>query len=65
MWLRNLTHHEAGGALATLERGKSRPLADATGSPAREAGATSKPPSDRPYAHPYFWAAFILIGDPT
>jgi CHAT domain-containing protein len=22
------------------------------------------PAGERPYAHPFFWAAFILIGDP-
>ena len=20
--------------------------------------------ADRPYAHPYYWAAFVLVGDP-
>jgi CHAT domain-containing protein len=34
------------------------PLAvDRLGMPSALAGA-------RPYAHPYYWAAFILVGDP-
>jgi CHAT domain-containing protein len=24
----------------------------------------SLPAGDRPFAHPFYWAAFILIGDP-
>ena len=43
---------------------------------ARAAGATRRKPSgpapvvpagaagDRPYVHPYSWAAFVLVGDP-
>jgi CHAT domain-containing protein len=22
-------------------------------------------PSEKPFAHPYYWSAFILIGDPN
>ena len=53
-WLRNLTAKEAktlAKNLPPVERigtAKGRPLAN----------------SDRPYEHPYYWAAFILIGDP-
>jgi hypothetical protein len=50
-WLRNLSEKEAKGALAALPRGKvvSRRVL---------------PGGSRPYAHPYFWAPFVLVGDP-
>jgi CHAT domain-containing protein len=54
-WLRDLTAEQIDQAVARLpkvERGGVRPRA---GSAAAEA---------RPYAQPYFWSAFILIGDP-
>jgi CHAT domain-containing protein len=58
-WLRGLTGDEVGPALAALQRGEVRPLADGGGAPR---GSTAGP---RPFAHPYYWAAFILIGDPN
>jgi Tfp pilus assembly protein PilF len=64
-WLRNLTAGEVGSELATLERGTVRPLVDEADSPApRAASPTGQPAGVRSYAHPYYWAAFILIGDP-
>jgi CHAT domain-containing protein len=52
-WLRGLTEKEVGQRLAELPRGeeRERPLA--------------VPGTVHPYAHPYYWAAFILIGDPN
>jgi CHAT domain-containing protein len=35
-----------------------------TAAPPREAAAEKPPAGPRPFAHPYYWAAFILIGDP-
>jgi CHAT domain-containing protein len=65
-WLRELTVDEVGAELAALERGTVRPLAKADGPAPREASsAPTKPIGVRPYAHPYYWAAFILIGDPN
>jgi CHAT domain-containing protein len=58
-WLRGLSAEEAGTALEALDRGAVRPLATAGASKPVEA------PGPRPYAHPYYWAAFILIGDPS
>jgi CHAT domain-containing protein len=63
-WLRNLTESEVGDELAALDRAEERPLAKISG-PAEGKGAPSSTPAGvRPYAHPNFWAAFILIGDP-
>jgi CHAT domain-containing protein/Tfp pilus assembly protein PilF len=64
-WLRELTTDKAGTELAALERGTVRPLVDEVNGPApRAASSASKPAGVRPYAHPYYWASFILIGDP-
>jgi CHAT domain-containing protein/tetratricopeptide (TPR) repeat protein len=63
-WLRNLTQAEVGDELAALDRGEIRPLAK-VGDPAESKAAPSTAPAGiRPFAHPYYWAAFILIGDP-
>jgi CHAT domain-containing protein len=52
-WLRGLTVKEVGQELDKLPRGVEveRPPAPAT-------------KAVHPYGHPYYWAAFILIGDP-
>jgi CHAT domain-containing protein len=62
-WLYELSREEAQKRLALLvdgvprgERGSLRPAL-----PARKAEAAKE---DRPFAHPYYWAAFVLIGDP-
>jgi CHAT domain-containing protein len=49
-WLRNLTDEEARGAVAALPRGK-------VVAPKRRAK------EGKPYAHPFYWAAFVLAGD--
>jgi CHAT domain-containing protein len=63
-WLRGLSREEALRRTAQLtkgvERGKGRkelPLLPQL--PPSPAGAVE----DRPYAHPYYWAAFVLLGD--
>jgi CHAT domain-containing protein len=53
-WLRGLTIDEADAAESALQqvsRGASRRRVD-------------KPVTLRPYEHPHFWAAFVLVGDP-
>jgi hypothetical protein len=64
-WLRELTVDETGTELAALDRGTVRPLVDEAEGPApRAASSSPQPAGARPYAHPYYWASFILIGDP-
>jgi CHAT domain-containing protein/Tfp pilus assembly protein PilF len=59
-WLRGLTEDEVGPALVALQRGEVRPLADGGAAPPREAAT-----GPRPFDHPYYWAAFVLVGDPN
>ena len=50
-WLRNLSAKEVKGEVERLPRGKAeKPV------PLRKEA--------KPFAHPYYWAAFVLIGDP-
>jgi CHAT domain-containing protein len=64
-WLRELRGAEVGPALAALPRGPLRPLADGGAAPPRESAAGPRPTGPRPYAHPYYRAAFVLVGDPN
>jgi CHAT domain-containing protein len=59
-WLRGLSVDEVGRELAALDRGAERPLAGASGTGPLAPAASGS----RPYAHPYYWAAFVLAGDP-
>jgi tetratricopeptide (TPR) repeat protein len=63
-WLRNLTVEQIEGELAGLERGEVRPLAREKGAPARKEAIALKANSRKPYDDPYYWAAFVLVGDP-
>jgi tetratricopeptide (TPR) repeat protein len=63
-WLRDLTADEAGSELAAMDRGQPRLLADGSGGAAQGASPAPRPGGLRPYAHPYYWAAFVLVGDP-
>jgi hypothetical protein len=60
-WLRSLTEADLGPALEALDRGSVRPLVTADES---KPAAPSRPSGPRPFEHPYYWAAFILIGAP-
>jgi CHAT domain-containing protein len=59
-----LTVSQVEGELAALERGDVRPLARDMGAPARKEAPSPKSSSIKPYDHPYYWAAFVLVGDP-
>jgi CHAT domain-containing protein len=54
-WLRELPADEVQWELAGLDRGTERRKGPV---------ATRKPDLPRPFQHPYYWAAFILIGNP-
>jgi CHAT domain-containing protein len=53
-WLRTLPADEA----TRLGKDLTRGISESTGPPRETAR------SAHPYEHPYYWAAFILIGDP-
>ncbi len=61
-WLRELPRAEALSLIAELSGGADR----SKGSKARQPAAAIPvgDDSDRPYAAPHFWAAFVLSGDP-
>ena len=64
-WLRELTTDEAGAASSTPDRGVTRPLVTPSQSePGGSLPAGPRTDGQRPYAHPYYWAAFIMVGDP-
>jgi CHAT domain-containing protein/tetratricopeptide (TPR) repeat protein len=64
-WLRNLSRTEALRVAAKVsqgvERGKGRPRQTLLPPLPEPAGVAE---DNKPYAHPYYWAAFVLIGDP-
>jgi CHAT domain-containing protein len=64
VWLRGLSRTEAQKHLAALVDGVPRGERGSI----KAALPTRKPDApkgeDRPFEHPYFWAAFVLIGDP-
>jgi CHAT domain-containing protein len=63
-WLRNLTVDEAARRLGTITqrvpRGKNEPALKVLPLPVD--GGRSR--EAKPFEHPRYWAAFILIGDP-
>ncbi|HKI20373.1 MAG TPA: CHAT domain-containing protein, partial [Isosphaeraceae bacterium] len=63
-WLRSLTVDQIDGELAALSRGDVRPLAKVGEGTSGSASASPKSTGVRRYDHPYYWAAFVLVGDP-
>jgi CHAT domain-containing protein len=53
-WLRNLSADEADRALRNMASEAELPQFE-----------PQLPPGDRPFEHPSFWAAFVLIGEPN
>jgi CHAT domain-containing protein len=58
-WLRALTRAEVEDLAGRLARGVVRAAEEPEGK-----ALPAVPPGDPPFAHPRYWAAFILIGDP-
>jgi CHAT domain-containing protein len=64
-WLRGLRRAEVLSLTAELTGGVDRSKGAKVRQPAEPAAAVPVgSDNDRPYASPYFWAAFVLAGDP-
>ena len=64
-WLRGLSRVEVTELAAKLTGGESRAAGAKRRQPAPQTLAVpAGADDDRPYAHPYYWAAFVLAGDP-
>jgi CHAT domain-containing protein len=65
-WLRSLPRAEAEQLAEQWTPGSVRGTEEKPGpkGPAKQACRPVVPPGDTPFAHPSYWAAFILIGDP-
>jgi len=65
-WLRNLSSDDATQRLATISKGVSRGGGAKAIEIAIPKSADAKlEAAKKPFDHPKYWAAFILIGDPN
>ncbi len=62
-WLRELDRKQASTLASGLKRGGLRGTEEVVAAP-RPGKEATLPSGDRPFAHPFYWAAFILVGDP-
>jgi CHAT domain-containing protein len=63
-WLRSSTVDQIKSELAARERGETRPLTKDIGAPSSNASTSTTTAAVRPFEHPHFWAAFVLVGNP-
>jgi CHAT domain-containing protein len=63
-WLRKLTADQVDRELLSLDRGGVRPLAKDTAGLSTKAPRSPNTTEIHPYDHPYYWASFVLVGDP-
>jgi CHAT domain-containing protein len=64
-WLRGLSRSEALAVTAKLTGGVERGKGTKARQPAEPSiGVAAGGDTDRPYAAPHYWAAFVLAGDP-
>jgi CHAT domain-containing protein/tetratricopeptide (TPR) repeat protein len=64
-WLRGLSRAEVDKLAKRLAGGVVRTSQEPKGAnPAQAVAEPRVPAGEHPFAHPYYWAAFILIGDP-
>ncbi len=62
-WLRQLSRAEAAKRVASLTKGTLRGSEEEL-PPLAVGDKPALPQGDRPYEHPFYWAAWLLVGDP-